>query len=456
MNTRTIIRTAALAALAATSAGVAQAQSSDALLNKLVQKGVLTQQEAEDLRKETDAGFDKAYRARTGLPDWVTQLKFYGDLRGRYDRLWFDNDDAGGPNATRDRLRYRLRVGTTVSLKDNLELGFRLISGEPDSATAGTLSQGGNPVSGNQTFRDNGSKKFIYIDLAYGKWTPVKNDDWNVSLSIGKIENPFITSDLVFDPDYTPEGGAVTLAYKLDEMHTFRVIAGGFAIDENNQGITDDPFLLGGQVRWDAKWSKRLESSLGFGAFKLTDAPNLVNGSVPNIDVGNTRSAGGVLLYDYTPLVADASVTYSFDVGTIFPGPMPLRFAGTFLHNPSAPSRNNGFELGVVAGRSGKKRSWELSYRYKYLEGDATYEEFPDDDFGAYYAAIPGGYGRGAGYNAGTNIRGHVVKASYSPYDAITLSLTYFGTELISNPDSSNKEKDSGTGRVFMDATWKF
>ena len=46
-----------------------QAQSSDALLNKLVQKGYLTKDEADDLKKETDAGFDKAYRARTGLPD---------------------------------------------------------------------------------------------------------------------------------------------------------------------------------------------------------------------------------------------------------------------------------------------------------------------------------------------------------------------------------------------------
>src|SRR5687768_8497327 len=89
-----------------------QAQSSDALLNKLVQKGLLTKEEADDLKKETDAGFDKAYRARTGLPDWLTSLKFSGDVRGRVEGFWTENDAAAAEQFNNDRwrLRYRLRV----------------------------------------------------------------------------------------------------------------------------------------------------------------------------------------------------------------------------------------------------------------------------------------------------------------------------------------------------------
>src|SRR5688572_27333543 len=162
MQPGTIARTVLSVLMACACTGAACAQSTDALLNKLVQKGYLTKEEADDLKKEGDSGFDKAYRARTGLPDWVTQLKLYGDLRGRWDFIKTDNDAPGvsEPNKDRSRFRYRFRVGATAQMKDNLELGFRLTSAEPNGF-------GGDPISGNASFQDNGSKKFIYIDLAY-------------------------------------------------------------------------------------------------------------------------------------------------------------------------------------------------------------------------------------------------------------------------------------------------
>ena len=53
---------------------LAHAQSADALLDKLVDKGVLSVKEANELREQADEGFLKAYQAKTGMPDWVTQL----------------------------------------------------------------------------------------------------------------------------------------------------------------------------------------------------------------------------------------------------------------------------------------------------------------------------------------------------------------------------------------------
>src|ERR1051325_7308301 len=165
------------------SIGALHAQSSDALLNKLVQKGILSTQEAEELKKESDNGFEKAYRTKNGLPDWVNALKIYGDLRGRYEYFHTDNDTPGAaqPNKDRTRFIYRLRTGMTATLKDNFEFGFRIASGEPTGAF------GGNPISSNQTFQDNGSKKFLWIDLAYGKWTPINNGPWLLSGTIGKM-----------------------------------------------------------------------------------------------------------------------------------------------------------------------------------------------------------------------------------------------------------------------------
>ncbi len=73
------------------------AQSSgDALVDKLEQKGILTADEARQLREENKqdfAGsltnnFDQAFNRATGTPDWVTGYKFSGDFRGSgYDEV---------------------------------------------------------------------------------------------------------------------------------------------------------------------------------------------------------------------------------------------------------------------------------------------------------------------------------------------------------------------------------
>src|SRR4051812_46892874 len=231
----------------------AQAQTADALLDKLVEKGVITVKEANDLRDQSDEAFNKAYQAKTGLPDWVTQLKFYGDVRGRWEMFRMENDDpgVGAPNKDRDRLRYRLRMGATVQMKDGFELGFRVTSGEPSG------SFGGDPISGNTTMQDNGSKKFVYVDLAYGKWSPVHHGPWTGSVTIGKMENPFVVSDSVFDADYTPEGAALQGGFAINDKHSLKWAGGLFVLDEINQGsqASNDPYLYGAQLRYDAKWT---------------------------------------------------------------------------------------------------------------------------------------------------------------------------------------------------------
>ena len=95
----------------------------------------------------------------------------------------------------------------------------------------------------------------------------------------------------------------------------------------------------------------------------------------------------------------------------------------------------------------------EVGYRFERLEADAWYEELVNDDFGAFAQNAPLNSGLGGGYRAGTNVRGHIAKASYSPADAFTLSVSYYFTELI-HPIPAGSE--SQTGRLFVDAIWKF
>jgi hypothetical protein len=192
----------------------------------------------------------------------------------------------------------------------------------------------------------------------------------------------------------------------------------------------------------------------------LSGNENLGNGAIPNINTGNTRLANGLPAYHYNPIIADAWVGYNLDKMAGYNGTFPIRVGLTVMHNPAAPDRNDAFDAGITFGKSGKKGTWDVSYRYKYLEADANFEEFPDNDFGAFYGAAPGGAatvsGKSAGYNGGTGLRGHVIKVSYSPYDPLLLTVTYALTDLIHDTHVDGKGIDSGTGRLFVDATWRF
>ena len=123
---RTLLALGAVTSAACVTSG--QAQSGNALLDKLVDKGVLTAKEAKDLKSEVDNGFTKSYQARSGMSDWVTALKINGDFRGRYESFSYEN----GTTPDRSRFRYRARFGVTAMLKDNFEVGIRLGSGDVD------------------------------------------------------------------------------------------------------------------------------------------------------------------------------------------------------------------------------------------------------------------------------------------------------------------------------------
>jgi hypothetical protein len=284
---------------------------------------------------------------------------------------------------------------------------------------------------------------------------------------------------MVFDGDYTPEGAALQLGYTINDQHAIKGTAGAFMLDEIS-GSSHDPYFYGTQVRLESIWNKRWSSSVGVAALGILNedklnasrsstfdvtatATNVVSSTswtVPNQNGGNLRSAvgglsgsAGNLQNNYTPIVADASVTFSLDEFWHYTAPFPIKLGGDFIHNPAADGQNNGYSVGLTFGKAGKKGLWELGYRYKYLEGDAWFEELVDSDFGAFYQGGSTRSGNASGYVAGTNVKGHIIKAAYSPYNALTVGVTAFFAELIQeNPAGS----DSKTTRVQVDAVLKF
>lgn len=449
-------------AILATVAGVmitntGNAQSADALLDKLVEKGVLTVKDANELREESDKNFNTALSAKMGMPDWVTALKLNGDVRGRYEKFSSDNSAF----VERTRFRYRLRFGVTAQLMDDFEVGFRLTS---DETASGGANNEGDPISGNTTFQNNGSKKLIYLDQVYGKWSPLKGPHLMGSFTIGKMENPFVFSDMVFDPDYTPEGIASQMAYRFNDVHTAKLNVGAFVLDELST-FQSDPYMLGAQARWDAMWSPKVQTTMGVAWLGIFDRKYLSNAGVPNVNRGNaheifidsTGATNMVPSYDLQPIVLDASLTYMFDSAPFYAGPFPVKVGGDYMINPGAPdsANNYAYSVGVTFGKAGKRKTWEVGYTYKYLGANAWWEELVDSDFGAFYAAknSPPNSGMNVGYGAGTNVKGHIVRFAYSPADSLTLSVKWFLTDLITAYPGGSK---SGMSRLQVDAQWKF
>ena len=208
-----------------------------------------------------------------GLPAWLHKFKFSGDLRLRYQ-----HDDRDG-EPERDRGRYRARLNVTAQVVEQIKVIFGLASGSDD------------PRSTNETFDGSFSSKGVHIDLAYAEYTPV---EWAEILG-GKMKNPLWTpSDLLWDSDIRPEGGAGSLTYKLmPDMTVFFTVA-GFVLDEDSGG--NDPFMIPVQGGIEAKLANRFDVKLALTYYEFIDVQNHV---LDFSAESNTLTPDGVLQFDY-------------------------------------------------------------------------------------------------------------------------------------------------------------
>src|SRR5262245_12648885 len=167
MNLRIFVRLMAL--LLVLLAGVpAMAQEERKTLKELLfEKGLITKDEAASIQE-------------VKIAKWIDRITFGGDMRLRYE--YFNNDS---PHPDRMRYRFRLRMGTEITIGDFL-IGVRLASGT------------GEQVSTNQSFDNLFSQKQIWFDRAYLTWRAA---NW-ISLTGGKMPLPFFwidTTDIVWD-----------------------------------------------------------------------------------------------------------------------------------------------------------------------------------------------------------------------------------------------------------------
>jgi len=422
------------------------AQSADAIINKLVQKGVLTQDEAKDLKTESDQEFSKSFFSHAGMPAWTKSVAFTGDMRLRLDDMMFE-DSLKKPD--RLRYRYRLRYGGIWTAQDWVTVGFRLGSGDFRSA----LSDG-NPDSNNQTATHAFSKKPLYIDAAYVTLKP-PGWDW-ISVTAGKMNNqmfqPAFTSPMVYDPDLTPEGAIEQFNFKFGDHKQYSLFANvsELVLDELS-GNSRDVYAYDAQAGFSAGLlgdpkDPALKLSLAggyFGTQNLTQMPVADNsGNVGNSVTGSNYRGEFQVAYGR----GEAAWRISNDafLGT----PAIVTFSGEYDKNLNdaydvpGDNQTTAWTAQVMFGKAAKKGQWQIAYQYKRVGADSVFDSMTDDDFGG-----------------GTDRKGHVVKAFYNIRDWWSLDAAVFVTEKITGRTGAHTQpglEGQTQTHLYFDTMFKF
>jgi len=125
-------------------AGSAFAQDSGPLIDILVKKGIVTDQEAEDLRADLVKDFtNNSSAGKLNLSSSLVEFKMSGDLRMRYeynDQVPELATGAAPLNNETSRQRFRLRFNTDVILQKGWTAGFALETGQASDSANQTFT----------------------------------------------------------------------------------------------------------------------------------------------------------------------------------------------------------------------------------------------------------------------------------------------------------------------------
>jgi len=198
----------------------------DALLDVLVRKGILTDEEGVRLKSREQKGYaTKAEVAAVkqevqgivrqdagglGLPKWMDGLTIGGDLRVRYESI----DQEHAPDTSRGR--YRARLGISKKFGDGVEAGIRLATGP-------------GRTSANQTMDTSFSNAELNLDRAYISVNP-EIAEW-LTLTGGRIANPFVHTNMVWDADLNFDGAAEKVSFAVSEDVSLFATAGQFSLE---------------------------------------------------------------------------------------------------------------------------------------------------------------------------------------------------------------------------------
>jgi len=334
----------------------------DILVDKLVEKGILSRSEANEVLSETREEVQRQSRAvaTSGVPGWVQKTKLKGDFRVRYE----SKKRKGSQAANRGRIRYRL--GLETDIVDQVKVGAGLATGSDSSSSS---------RSTNVDLQDAFATKSINLDYGFVEYKPT---DW-ASLIAGKFKRKkylWEPGDLLWDTDINPEGGSVVLKRELTDWAKASFGAGIWILDESSTD-TSDPHLFYVQPMLKLK-NEDLNADAKL-AFTYYDFDNIKGTTLDDTEGTNTLDSGGGLEYKFTPwsIAGELGFKEPFDLDI----PRVAMFT-EFVSNPDPDDENNGWLLGLKLGdkKVNDTNKWQLKYIFAQLQKDAFPDAFPDAD----------------------------------------------------------------------------
>jgi len=412
---------------------VKQQQALDALVAKpnetavVDEKSVRVQYVPEHVKKEMRAEIEKEvmtklnYKAgeRLGLPGWLDRIEFYGDIRLRAQEDSFASDNADiallndpeqdmnlkNSTVDRDRLRVRARLGADIKVNDWLTGGLQFVTGLQTT-----------PVTPNQTEGIAQGKYIFGLDRAFLKATP---RPW-LMVEGGRFANPFLYTDIMFDPDLAFDGVAATFSPKLTDSLTSFTTVGAFPIEEvesSEDNKAKDKWLYSLQtgLKWQAPNKSTVKLAVAYHDYKNVEGQsnsvglNDYSGTAPafrqrgnsTFDINAANLPGQASIIGLASKFEQINIIGQIDFLNF--DPVHVTLTGDYI-------KNIGFDKNEILRRTGnlykeetdayqvkmdvgtktfsglrseaiEKDDWQVSLAYKRIEADAVLDGLNDSNF---------------------------------------------------------------------------
>jgi hypothetical protein len=400
----------------------------------------------DELRAEIlNQAISERWAAPGTIPEWTNRVKIGGDLRLRYQGVYYSADNAAylsvqdvnasgaNPppllNTTHDTQdeRLRLRISLEAKVADEVTVGARLASGNTT-----------NPVSTNQTLGHGFNRSALLLDRAWARYEPFTG----LSLTGGRMPNPWFATDLVWDEDLSFEGLVADYRKPFAQRSSAFGTLGAFPLDKGDCTLASqssscgrDKWLYGAQLGVDHSFGGDSGFKLGLAYYVyrnvagelVTDPSVDPRSRVPSFaqkgnSLFNVDTFGGT----YLGLASDfkeLALTGRLDIDEALPVHLALtgevvknlgfdtdkiqaRTGGGGFFGPGGiaagdqRARTLAYALGATVGRRKIERAgdWQIFAVYKHLERDSVLDAYTDSDF----------------HLGGTDARGWVLGASYA------------------------------------------
>ncbi len=449
---RALIKQAESRASASSKTAAAPSAAPDNVVRVPYVPELVRNQIRDDVKKEVLA---QARSERWGdpgaVPDWVNRISWNGDLR-----VLYEGDSFGGGNyanvlnylavnqagnltgantylnTTIDRRRWllRARLGMDAVVSDKVSVGVRL--------TSGTTT---NPVLIDSTMGSFENRSALVIDQAFMRYRPT---DW-VDLQAGKMPNPWLSTDLLWDEDINFDGIASTFHGNGHAgLNSFATI-GAFPVQEVFIS-NSDKWLYAGQVGVDYRGVNAHRARVGLAYYDyvhLAGVQNVPGSNLSDVTAPVYAQKGNTyfniadpnnpqrFIYGLASQFRLVDITGVFDIATF--GRARVTLTGDYVKN-LAFSQNAIFQRsGQVVGRrdqgyTGKltvgvpdvneRNDWQVFGAYRYLEGDSVPDAFTDSTF----------------HLGGTNTKGWILGGNYGLEHDTWLGLRYMAADEIDGP----------------------